>query len=78
MTWQTVVVHVTIALAAIGAVCALAVEGVISGSDAFTVIVAVLVGAGVIAGTAIGSGTPTPGTTTTTVTPTAVTTRAGQ
>lgn len=75
MTWQTVVVHVTIALAAIGAVCAMAIENVIPGSDAFTVIVAVLVGAGVIAGTTVGGSTTT---TTTTATPTAVTTRAGQ
>lgn len=58
--WQTVVAHVTIALAAIGGVCALSVEGIIPGSDAFSVIMAVLVGAGVIAGGALMSSSTPP------------------
>jgi hypothetical protein len=61
-TWQTALAHVLIAFAAIGASCALAIEGLISGAYAYAVISAVLVGTGVIAGSNLT-------TTTTTATP---------
>jgi hypothetical protein len=62
----TILAHVLIALAIIGALCAMAVEGSIPGSDAFTGIMAIAVGAGVVAGANL---TPSaPASTTTTVT----------
>lgn len=56
-TWQNALTHVIISLAVIGALCALAVQNVIPGSDAFTGIIGVAIGAGVIAGANL---TPTP------------------
>lgn len=59
--FQSAVVHLVIALAGIAAVCLLAARGTIAGSDAFTVVVGVLVGAGVLAGanlTTSGSSSP--------------------
>lgn len=72
--WQTVVAHATVAVIIIAALAVLAVKGTIPGSDAFTGIMAVAVGSGVIAGASL-SGTST---TTTTADSTAVTKGAGQ
>ena len=61
MTLQQNITHAVIALAAIAAVSCLAAYNVLTGSDAYTVIIAVLVGSGVIAGVNLGTGsTPTP------------------
>lgn len=57
--WQTVVAHATVAVVGIAAICVLAVKGVIPGSDAFTVIVAVLTASGVIAGNSLSNGSST-------------------
>jgi|HubBroStandDraft_6_1064221.scaffolds.fasta_scaffold00184_27 hypothetical protein len=59
MTWQTVVLHVTIALAAIAAVSVLAIENILPGTDVQTILVAILVGSGVIAGNVLGGTTTT-------------------
>jgi hypothetical protein len=52
----TSIAHVVLALAVLGAAAALAAVGTIPGSDAFTVIVGVAVGGGVLAGANLTSG----------------------
>lgn len=54
------ILHVVLAMSVLAAVCVLAAIGTISGNDAFTVIVGVAVGGGVLAGANIGNNTSTP------------------
>lgn len=58
-TWQALVAHLLVAVFIVAALVVLAIHGTIPGSDAFTGIMAIAVGAGVVAGANIG--TPGPG-----------------
>jgi hypothetical protein len=60
MTPWTAVTHLAIAIAAVAGVCVLAAIHVLPASDAFTVIMSVLVGTGVVAGSVIANGPPAP------------------
>lgn len=61
MNWQTTLIHITIGLGIIFGLCWLAVDKIIPGSDAFTGLMSLAVGLGVIAGAVTSSSPKAPG-----------------